>query len=265
MKKLILLLPILVVSFAFSKEKEITLGVVPQQSPLKLSKKWLQITKYLYEQTGVKVIFKTQRSIPNFEKVLYKGGYDIAYMNPYHFTVANKKQGYEAFTRADKKIVGILLAKNKELDIAKSENLKGKTFLFPAPNAFAATLLTKFELRTIYNFDIDKQANVLYVNSHDSVYKGVSRDIGQVGGGIIRTFDNFIDKSDKENINIVYKTKAYPSHPIAAHPRVDKQMVKKIQKAFLTMPSKLKEILSINNFIVTDSKEFEIIKKVKSN
>lgn len=259
MKKILFLLTFCVFAYA----NQISLGVVPQQSPLKLAKKWLKVTAYLEEQTGIKVVFKTKRSIPAFEKELYEGKYDIAYMNPYHFVVANKKQNYEAFTRADKKIVGIVLSKDKNIDISKLENIKGKTFLFPAPNAFAATLLPKFEFREKYNFDIDKQANVKYVNSHDSVYKGVSRNIGQFGGGIVRTFNNFIDKNDKDKLNIIYKTDAYPSHPIAAHPNLDKQIVLKLQKAFLNMPKDIKKLLSIKNFIITDNKEYEVIKEVK--
>jgi len=257
MKKLLLIGLVAVYSFS----TEITLGVVPQQSPLKLSKKWTKVTNYLYENTGIKVIFKTQRSIPKFEKELYSGKYDISYMNPYHFIVANKKQGYEAFTRANKNIVGIVLAKEKKIDFTK-ENLKGKTFLFPAPNAFAATLLPKFEFKKNFDFDIDRDGKVLYVNSHDSVYKGISREIGYLGGGIVRTFNNFLDKNDKDKLHIVYKTSAYPSHPIAAHPRVKKEIVEKIQNAFLTMPIELKKILSIKNFKKTDSSEYDIIREI---
>ncbi len=76
--------------FSFSYTKELTFGIVPQQSPLKLSKKWLQITKYLSQKTGIKIIFKTENSIPAFEKKLYKGIYDFSYMNPYHFILANE-------------------------------------------------------------------------------------------------------------------------------------------------------------------------------
>lgn len=261
MKKIAFLLVLFTIStFA----KEITLGVVPQQSPLKLSKKWNQITKYLQEETGINIVFKTEKSIPDFERALYSGTYDLAYMNPYHFIVANKEQKYQAFTRADKNIEGILLSKDKNFSL-DSTYLEGKTFLFPAPNAFAATLLTKFEFRTLYNFDIDKKAKVLYVNSHDSVYKGVARGVGDIGGGIVRTYNNFQDKNDKDKIFIIYKTKAYPSHPIAAHPRLDNEVVLKLQKAFLNMPDELKKILSIKNFIITDSKEYEVIKKVKAN
>ncbi len=259
MKKLILILSVSTLMFA----QTITLGVVPQQSPLKLAKKWSKVTKYLKEKTAYDIVFKTEKSIPTFEKKLYSGEYDIAYMNPYHFIVANQKQNYEAFTRANKNIVGILLAKEKSIPFTK-ENLQGKTFLFPAPNAFAATLLTKFELKNQFNFDIDKEAKVLYVNSHDSVYKGISRDIGYIGGGIIRTFNNFIDKNDKDKLNIIYKTNEYPSHPIAFHPRLNKDIVKKIKDAFLSMPKDLTKTLSIKKFIKTSSDEYEIIKSVKS-
>lgn len=241
--------------------KEITLGVVPQQSPLKLSKKWLAVTNYLEKETGIKVIFKTERSIPQFEKQLYAGKYDISYMNPYHFIIANKQQRYEAFVRAKKNIVGILLSKEKEVNFSL-KNLEGKTFLFPAPNAFAATLLPKFEFKKELGFDIDKQAKVLYVNSHDSVYKGVSREIGYLGGGIVRTFNNFQDQNDKDKLNIVYKTNPYPSHPIAFHPRVQLNDIEKIEKAFLNMPTELKKRLSIKEFRKTDTKEFDIIKNI---
>jgi phosphonate transport system substrate-binding protein len=223
LKKLFFILLFFSLGFA----QELTLGVVPQQSPLKLFKKWSDVTEYLYNETGIKIVFKTEKSIPKFESVLYEGGYDFAYMNPYHFIIANQKEDYQAFIRAKKNIVGILLAKEKNIEFTK-ENLKGKTFLFPAPNAFAATLLTKYELKRKFNFDIDKEAKVLYVNSHDSVYKGISRDIGYLGGGIIRTYNNFNTKQDKENINIVYKTSDYPSHPIAAHPRVSKEVIEKL-------------------------------------
>ena len=57
-KKILFLITFTSVLFS----QEITLGVVPQQSPLELSKKWLPITNYLSEKTGIKVVFKTEKS-----------------------------------------------------------------------------------------------------------------------------------------------------------------------------------------------------------
>ena len=101
--------------------QEITLGVVPQQSPLELSKKWLKITNYLSQEIGVNVVFRTEKSIQVFEDKLYNGEYDIAYMNPYHFIIANRKQNYSAFARSKEDIVGIVLGKKeKEFDVNNS-------------------------------------------------------------------------------------------------------------------------------------------------
>lgn len=256
MKKIIVIL--LLSSVLFSQE--LIIGVVPQQSPLELSKTWLKIVEYLNNKTGLQIVFKTEQSIPLFEEKLYKGEYDISYMNPYHFTVASEKQKYSAFLRSKENIVGILLArKNDNFDV---KNLKDKTFLFPSPNAFAATLVIKYELKQLFNFDVDKDAKVLFVNTHDSVYKGVAREIGDFGGGIIRTYDNFKEEEDKDKISIVYQTKDYPSHPFAAHPRVDKKTVELLEKAFLEMPEDLKQLLSIKEFIHTTSKEYDVIKKL---
>lgn len=253
MKKLLLLIFLALSLFS----KDIIFGVVPQESPLKLSQNWLKITAYLSKETGMNVIFKTENSIPAFEKRLYAGGYDLAYMNPYHFVLANKTKSYEAIARANKMINGIVVSKDKEL---KTNQLAGKNFLFPAPNAFAATLLVKFEFKKKFGFDIDKDGKVVYVNSHDSVYKGVARDIGDFGGGINRTYNNFKDQ-DKEALNIIYKTDAYPSHPIAYNPKIDTKTALKFQKAFLNMPKELKDLLSIEQFISTKTSEYDTIKQ----
>jgi len=253
MKKIILMFSLAVSLLA----NDIVFGVVPQESPLKLSQNWLKITTYLSKVTGENVIFKTENSIPLFEKKLYAGEYDIAYMNPYHFVIANKTKSYVAIARANNLINGIIVSKEKELN---KDNLKGKTFLFPAPNAFAATLLIKFEFKKKLGFNIDKEANVLYVNSHDSVYKGVARDIGHFGSGINRTYNNFKDE-DKQQLNVVYKTDSYPSHPIAYNPKVSKKTALKFQKAFLNMPKELKKLLSIEEFIVTNTSEYDVIKQ----
>ncbi|MFT5661716.1 MAG: phosphonate transport system substrate-binding protein [Sulfurimonas sp.] len=241
--------------------QEIILGVVPQQSPVVLIQKWQPIADYLSQRLHKKVTFKTEMNIPKFEEELYAGNYDIAYMNPYHYVIAHEKESYQALARADKLIQGILLS--QKLDKAfEAKQFKGKTFLFPAPKAFAATLLTKYELKKFFNFDVDKDAKVLYVNSHDSVYKCIARDVGDFGGGIIRTFKNLEDKKTKDKLSIVYKTSAYPSHPIAIHKRLTTQQKAEIQSALLSIPHDLLKSLNIKRLIKTDDSEYDVIREL---
>ncbi|MEM7379056.1 MAG: PhnD/SsuA/transferrin family substrate-binding protein [Pseudomonadota bacterium] len=77
----------------------VTLSVVPQQSASKLARLWTPIVVYLSEKTGHDVRFATAKDIPTFEQRLSEGQYDLAYMNPYHYTVFSAAPGYEAFAR----------------------------------------------------------------------------------------------------------------------------------------------------------------------
>jgi phosphonate transport system substrate-binding protein len=239
----------------------LTFGVVPQQSPIELIKEWQPIVTYLENATGEKITLKVERSIPEFEKVLYSGGYDIAYMNPYHYVVAHKRKDYSAAVRDEKNINGILVVR-KNSGLNDVSMLRGKQFLFPAPDAFAATLLTKYELLKKYGIDVNKEKNYRYVNSHDSVYKGVARGIGDVGGGIERTFNNLDDKETKDSLVILYKTKPYPSHPFAFNPSMPDKLKIKMTKAILEIPDQMVSSLSMKHLIHADDAEFDSVRDI---
>lgn len=258
-----MLLGIVLSCFAFSTQaKEYTLGVVPQQSPVKLFKSWKPIVDYLSETTGFKISLQTEKSIAEFEKVLYQGGYDFSYMNPFHYTVANERQNYRAVIRAAKNIKGILVMKKDQVDMEALIKDANTQFLFPSANAFAATLLIKYELLTKFGVNLADKKNFRYVNSHDSVYKGVARGIGQLGGGIQRTFNNFKASKDKDKIVEVYQTAAYPSHPIAVKSTMPQEDCAKLMQALLDMPDELKSLLSVKKMIVTNNDEFSVIREL---
>lgn len=247
--------------FSFSLiAQDIVFGVVPQQSPSVLIEKWTPVMNYLSKKTGLNIILNIEKSIPEFESNLEKGVYDIAYMSPAYYITAHAKQGYKAKFRDTKMVVGILVStKNIEMN---SKNLSKMKYLFPTPMAFAATLLTKYEIKEKYGVDISKNCNVLYVNSHDSVYKGIARNIGDIGGGIERTFSNIPDKETKNKLKIIYHTNSYPSHPIAFHPRINKKQTKLLESAILSIPIAMLKDLSMKKIIQINDKEYNIIRKL---
>jgi phosphonate transport system substrate-binding protein len=140
--------------------------------------------------------------------------------------------------------------------------LKGRAFLFPAPDAFAATLLPKYELLKKFQIDVNQEKNYRYVNSHDSVYKGVARGIGDVGGGIERTFNDLDDKETKEALTVIYKTKAYPSHPFAFNRSLFPSLKTKLTKAILEIPEPLVSTLMMKHLRVSDDKEFDVVRDI---
>jgi phosphonate transport system substrate-binding protein len=250
-----------------SYAKPLVFGVVPQQSPLELIKGWNPLIDYLEKTTGEKIVLKIEHSIPEFEKNLYQGDYDIAYMNPSDYIIANQKKGYLAKVRDQKNLVGILVVR-KDSGIASISDMKGKQFLFPAPGAFAATIINKYEVLTQHNINIDSDKKFRYVNSHDSVYKGVARGIGEIGGGIERTFNDLEDAETKASLIIIHKSKPYPSHPFAFHPRMAKETQIKLTKALIEAPAPLLTTLNMKHFIEINHSEYSSVQtmmKILSN
>lgn len=210
-------------------EKVLSFAIVPQQSATKLAQLWTPIINHLSKQSGLDIRFTTAPDIPTFEKRLAAGEYDIAYMNPYHYVTFNQSVGYQAIAKAsNKKIKGIIVtAKNSKINNLQA--LQNTTLAFPAPGAFAATMLTQAELNT-------QQVNFTakYVSSHDSVYLSVAKGIYPAGGGILRTFNN-VSPEIRDQLSILWETNGYTPHAIATHPTMNVEDTKKLQRALVAM------------------------------
>ena len=210
-------------------QESYSFGVVPQQSATRLAKLWTPILKKLSADTGFQIKFETATNIPTFEARLAESAYDFAYMNPYHFTVFNKNPGYQAIAkRINQPIKGIVVVK-KDSGISSLIELEGKPLAFPAPAAFAASVLPRAKLTA------DKiNFTAKYVSSHDSVYLGVSKGIFKAGGGVMRTFNNAPAKV-RENLKILWTTKPYTPHAIAAHPKLSNEVAEKFRSALINL------------------------------
>jgi len=218
----------------------LSFGVVPQQSASKLARLWTPILNYLGEQTGYRLRFRTAQNIPAFEQRLAAGEYDLSYMNPYHYTTFHRVPGYVAFARArDKRIKGIIVVR-KDSPVKDLREFAGQTLAFPSPAAFAASVLPRAQFKP-KNISITPK----YVSSHDSVYRTVARGLYPAGGGVMRTFNN-VDSAISDQLRILWTTRPYTPHAIAAHPRVSKQVVLRLQQAMLAMEQDLrgKKLLS---------------------
>lgn len=207
----------------------ITFGVVPQQSAGKLARLWTPVFENLSAATGYRIEFRTAPDIPEFERRLARGEYDLAYMNPYHYTTFHKQPGYEAFAKAkDKKLKGIVVVR-EDSTYKEMDQLAGQTLAFPSPAAFAASIVTRSYLQ---NQSIPILAE--YVSSHDSVYLGVAKGLYPAGGGVMRTFNN-VEEDIRDQLRILWVSPGYTPHAFAAHPRLDKTVVDTIRDAMLRL------------------------------
>ena len=261
MRKILFTLFAWAVLSGHAQAKALTIGIVPQQSATVLAANWSPILQYLKVRTGVELQFATASDIPTFERRLLAGDYDIAYMNPYHFTFFNQHLDFRAMVRrGDASIQGIIVVR-KDSEIQTLEELDGKKLAFPSPAAFAASVVPRAEIAKL-GIDIEP----VYVSSHDSVYLNVSKGFFAAGGGIGRTL-NATNPQVSEQLRVLWKTQPYTPHAIAAHPRVDSVTVTKLTEALVEMADDaegkaLLEPLKIARWQASDNSDWDDVRSL---
>lgn len=254
-------LALLICVSGYTSADTYTFSIVPQQSASRLAEQWTPIMKSLSEKTGHEFIFTTAKNIPAFEDGLSQAQYDFAYMNPYHLVEFNRSVGYEAIAKAKGKQIKGIIVVNKESGISSLEELNNSELAFPAPAAFAASILTRASLN-----DHDVIFEPKYVSSHDSVYLSVARGFYPGGGGIIRTF-SALDESVRSKLTTIYTTKGYTPHAIAHRPGLDASVVATVQEAFRELSEtedgkKLLQPLKIKAFEDATSSDWDDVREL---
>ncbi|MFV0594466.1 phosphate/phosphite/phosphonate ABC transporter substrate-binding protein [Shewanella sp.] len=237
-------------------------GVVPQQPAIQLAKLWPPILAALSENANYQLQFATAPDIPTFEQRLKDGQYDIAYMNPYHYVVFHDHPGYQALAREkDKKLKGLLVVR-RDSPIKSLAQLEGQTLAFPAPAAFAASVLPRAHLQQD-NINV----KVKYVGSHDSVYLAVIQGLVEAGGGVQRTFNN-LSEAQKQQLTVLWQTPTYTPHAIATHPRVStaqrQMLLERLMALSTTAQGKaLLESVDFSAFTAAEDQDWDDVRSLK--
>lgn len=217
------------VAFPSWSQPTLTFAVVPQQSATQLAEAWTPVLAWLSQSSGISLKFVTSPDVPSFEQRLASSDYDLAYMNPYHYTVFSAQPGYVALARAKgDRIKGIVVVPNSSA-IKTLNDLNGKTLAFPTPAAFAASLLVQAELRARGIAFTPK-----IVNSHNSVYRSVAKGLFPAGGGIPRTLE-LLDESVRSELRVLWETHEFTPHAIATRPGIDAGARAQVMKAMREM------------------------------
>jgi ABC-type phosphate/phosphonate transport system substrate-binding protein len=239
----------------------ITFGVVPQQASAKLAKDWVPLMALISERLGQTVRFATAPDIPEFERRLADGEYDLAYMNPYHFTEIGQPAGYRALVRQRNHTLRGIIVVSKDLRYESVEELAGESIAFPAPKAFAATLITRSHLN-----DRAPGYRATFVNSHDSVYRGVADGLFAAGGGIVRTLRE-ISPDIQQQLEILWLSPGFTCHAIASHARVPEGLTSRLREAFLAVSDSergqaLLQAIGMNGFQAAADSDWDDVRQL---
>lgn len=250
------------VARAQSAPPVLSVGIVPQQAASELARAWIPLLQEVGRRARVQLVFRTAADIPAFEDRVMKGEFQLAYMNPYHYTVFSKTPGYQAFLKEkDRKLVGIIVVP-KGSPVQSLEQLQGKRVAFPAPAAFAASILPRAEFSRS-QIEIDAR----YVSSHDSVYKGVANGLFDAGGGIQRTLEG-MEPQVSSQLRVLSRTPAYTPHALAIHPGVSAEVAERLRQAFIGLDGDevgraLLEPLNFKGLVAATDSEWDSVRALR--
>lgn len=206
-----------------------TFDVVPQLTAAKIYTTWSPLLQRVGQEAGLCFELRVSATIPEFEQKLLKGEPEFVFLNPYHAVLANQKKKYQPLLADSQDLLTGILVVRADSPVKNLDELKGKNVTFPAPNAFAASLLIRAELAK-KKIDI----NPVFVKTHSNVYRSVIGKDAIAGGGVNNTLDNEASEV-RQQLRVLFETPAYTPHPIVTHPSVPAVVRERFFKAMLKL------------------------------
>jgi len=210
-------------------DKVYSFDVVPQFTAAKIYTTWSPLLQRIGQEAGLCFELRVAPTIPEFEQRLLKGDPEFAFLNPYHAVLGYQKKKYQPLLADSEDLLTGILVVRADSPIKSLDELKGKSITFPAPNAFAASLLIRAELAK-------KKIDVtpVFVKTHSNVYRSVISKDAIAGGGVNNTLDNEAPEV-RQQLRVLFETPAYTPHPIVTHPSVPAN----VRERFFTAMMKL--------------------------
>ena len=203
--------------------------VVPQFTAAKIYTTWSPLLQRVGQEAGLCFELRVAGTIPEFEHKLLKGEPEFVFLNPYHAVLAHQRKKYQPLLADSAELLTGILVVRADNPIQSLDALKGKSVSFPAPNAFAASLLIRAELAK-RKIDITP----VFVKTHSNVYRAVIGKDTVAGGGVNNTLDNEAPEL-RQQLRVLFETPAYTPHPIATHPSVPAAVRERFLNAMLKL------------------------------
>ena len=214
---------------AISFAQSYTVAVVPQFPAVEVHRAWTPLLVHLSAQTGLDLKLVTSASIPEFERSFQAGQPDLVFLNPYHMVVASRAHQYAPLVRESKELLTGILVVRADSPVKDLSDLAQQTIVYPAPNAFGASLYMRSLLA---EQKIPSQAS--YVKTHSNAYRHVIAGQAAAAGGIRSTLDRELPEV-RAQLRVLFETPPVAPHPLAAHPRVSMAHRKAIRDVWLAL------------------------------
>lgn len=215
-----------------AEQQHYLFAVLPQRPPVAMHTAWRPFLDQLEHETGLKFKLKLYETMNQFEDDLKQGVPDFVFATPFQVMMIQHRQHYKPLVRGSHTIAGLLITK-KDSDFKELKDLDNQEIAYVGSRNVCSLSLRYI----LYQQHIKLQMRELYIGSNSNVYKNVL--LGKSAAGAILNVDFDAQPADvKSKLRILLAAPKIAPHPIAAHPRIPKQLQQAVTDAVLKMATK---------------------------
>jgi len=212
-----------------SAQKSYSVYLIPRMPATTLYHDWAPFLERLGKEKSLCFVLHIPSDFTEFEQAILSGKPDFVLLNPFHQVTVWRKPGYVPLVRDQQLgLAGVLIVR-KDSNLRDIQQLEGATVAFPAPNAYAASLLIR-ALLAQKNIPITAD----YVGSHNNVYRAVALGGAMAGGGANTTLKQEPLELQAQ-LRVLFSTPNFVQHPFSSHPRIPPNVREKVIAGFLNI------------------------------
>ncbi len=233
-----------------SANQPLRIGLVPSDDMVEILEKFQPVQDYLENELGMEIETFRATDYSAVVEAMRSGKLDVAYFGPFSYILAAERANASAIIAGGDNATGevgsyhSLIIANKKSGINSIDDLKAKsketTFAFVDPASTSGNLIPRGYLFS-EGIDPDKDfKESIFAGGHDAV--GLAVQSGKVHAGAIYDtgFNRMVDSGalNPEEVTIIWTSEPIPKSPLAVRGDMDPELAKRIQQAFLDMPTK---------------------------
>ena len=216
----------------------LTIGLIPAEDSQAMIESSRQVLDSLQQQLGMPVKPFVATDYNGVIEALRAKKLDVAYLGPFSYVLASQVADVEAFAVAVTKKTGqssyksVIIAR-KDSGIAKTADLKGRTFAFVDPTSASGHLFPKSGLLQAGHDPEAFFSRVIFSGSHDASIRAVDNKKVDAESVADRILASAIAKGQvkQDELEIVWSSSPIPESPMVWRKDLDPALKAKIAKA----------------------------------
>jgi len=250
-------------------EPVLRVSAIPDESPTELQRKFKPLGEYLEKKLGMKVEFTPVTDYAASVEGLINNKLDMVWFGGFTFVQAKVRSNNQVIPlvqrEEDEKFKSVFITTRN--DIAKLQDLKGKTFTFGSESSTSGHLMPRsFLLAANVNPEINMK-RIAFSGAHDATVAAVAGGKVDAGALNISVWEKLLaqGKVDANVVHVFYTTPGYYDYNWTVRSDMNPALREKLAKAFLDLnknDAHDKEILDLqraSRFIRTKAENYGAI------